>query len=1270
MSFAQRAEWLSKNRRIKNIRSRSAKARFKLESLEDRTVPALASAVGPDLWYAGPGQNSSAQLGQSLYFLAHQGSSAPGTTDIWRVDGGTTAQAVNVPALAGRAVSEIVNVNGSLFVTAYSLPTNAGSLPPTMPADVNVWKLDAAAPGGATKLTDFQSSGAANLQAADGRLFFQRTANSGMTGSSSVNEIWSTDGTVAGTQRLATFAGDTHADLMSAVAAGGDLYFQVYSAQSPTPPDLWVTDGTTSGTHAVTSGGSGGAPAVVGFGPVAVGDSVFYSSANSTGTETKLWRVEDGQATLVRTFGPTSGSTIAPVVGDMTASGGKLYFALNSEIGGEIWVSDGTTNGTEPLYQPEPGASATAIGDLAVLNGDVYFAANTGGGLSVINAQGGANAVPMPAGIAGIFPSLSVVDNQLFFIADNGVHGAELWSTDGTLNGTARRTDINPGSGSTYPVGPLTSGGSEYVVASDNIVTSPAMYTPTRLWKLNDARSQPSGVATIELTSSSNSIAIGGSVNLTATVRPTDAGRPTPTGQVVFRDALQVFGTSALVNGAATFTATIRTPGSHSLQAVYVGDSNYDSRISPAVNVTATQSPVDIILTSSDASSDRNQVVTFTARVQPESSSSSTPTGFVSFFDGATFLGSGLLNNGVASYQTGSLAAGAHSITAKYGGDQSFAAGTSATVTQTVGSTLSIGVTAPSGLHIFGQTINFTARMTAANGAALPVGAQVTFRDGATSIGTAAINSAGIATFTTSALSVGTHTITASYAGTPTITSSPANVTVQKAMPTLSLRSTAQTSRVGQSVTLTATIREPSTGMPPPTGQVIFKDGTTTLGTATVSNGRAVLLLSSLSLGSHAITATYQGNANYTSAASNLTQTVTAANVATTTRLEVPPSAISRQTVNLTAYVKPTVGTAIPTGSVTFRDGSTVIGTTLLDPTGKALLLTNSLSVGNHSITASFGGSGIFTGSASAASNVAIRLASKATLTSSASVVVFSQGVTLTATIAPAVAGGTQPAGSVTFYDNGTAIGTANLVNGTAKLTTNPRTVAIHKLTAVYNGNSHFAPSTTGGFYLNVRAASTAITLQQPSAAAGNMMVLTANVIATAPASGQPSGRVTFMDGSTMLGTANLVNGQAKLQIPRLTAGNHYLRAVYAGSGGYAGASSAIVRATVSGTTAPTAATTATHLEASPATAGQTTNLRATVSSLTPGSIKPSGRVTFRDGTKVLGTATLQNGIATFAVKLTTGSHSLVAAYEGATGFVASHSAALSYVVRTTITAR
>src|SRR5205807_9564973 len=141
-----------------------------------------------------------------------------------------------------------------------------------------------------------------------------------------------------------------------------------------------------------------------------------------------------------------------------------------------------------------------------------------------------------------------------------------------------------------------------------------------------------------------------------------------------------------------------------------------------------------------------------------------------------------------------------------------------------------------------------------------------------------------------------------------------------------------------------------------PTGLVTFKDGGVGMGPAVaLSGGVAAFSISTLSTGSHSITASYAGsNDNRPSNSATLTQTVKKASTTTTMTSSVNPSSF-HQTVTFTAVVHRSFG-GTATGTVTFKDGSTIIGTGAVNSSNVATFSTTALSVAIHSITASYGG--------------------------------------------------------------------------------------------------------------------------------------------------------------------------------------------------------------------------------------------------------------------------------------------------------------------------
>lgn len=170
---------------------------------------------------------------------------------------------------------------------------------------------------------------------------------------------------------------------------------------------------------------------------------------------------------------------------------------------------------------------------------------------------------------------------------------------------------------------------------------------------------------------------------------------------------------------------------------------------------------------------------------------------------------------------------------------------------------------------------------------------------------------------------------------------------------TTAVMSSLNPSTVGQAVTFTATVT--SSGSTPLTGTVQFKDGTTNLGAAVALSGTtAAFTTSTLSVGTHPITAVYSGDANNGGSTSpvlnQVVNSVAPAITTTTLTSSLNPSLVG-QAVTFTAVVNG----ASPTGTVQFKDGATVLGTGTL-AAATASLTTSALAIGAHPITAIYSG--------------------------------------------------------------------------------------------------------------------------------------------------------------------------------------------------------------------------------------------------------------------------------------------------------------------------
>jgi subtilisin family serine protease len=181
----------------------------------------------------------------------------------------------------------------------------------------------------------------------------------------------------------------------------------------------------------------------------------------------------------------------------------------------------------------------------------------------------------------------------------------------------------------------------------------------------------------------------------------------------------------------------------------------------------------------------------------------------------------------------------------------------------------------------------------------------------------------------------------------------------------------------------------------------------------------------------------------------------------TTTFSALPVSSTYGGTVTFTATVSP----AIATGTVTFYDGGSALGSGTLSG-GTAIFTTSALSGGVHSITATYGGDSTFGGSTSSAFPYTVnKAASTTSLTSSVNPSTFGQVVTFTATVSPVATG------TVTFYDGGSALGSGTLSSGTASYSTSSLSAGSHPITATYGGDSNVAGSTSSTLTQTVNSA-------------------------------------------------------------------------------------------------------------------------------------------------------------------------------------------------------
>jgi len=372
-----------------------------------------------------------------------------------------------------------------------------------------------------------------------------------------------------------------------------------------------------------------------------------------------------------------------------------------------------------------------------------------------------------------------------------------------------------------------------------------------------------------------------------------------------------------------------------------------------------------------------------------------------------------------------------------------------------------------------------------------------------------------------------------------------------------------------------------------------------------------------------------------------------------TTSSSVNPSVVGQPFV-VTTTVTSSGGT--PTGNVTFSNGSTVLGTSGLGPSGMATLNTSLSAVGQYTITGSYGGDARFAPNSSSFTQKVNKATTKTLLSSSPNPSVTGQSVTFTAAVVPRFAG--TPTGTVTFSETGVGVlATETLSGGSASFTTKFSATGAFKISATYKGDANFVSSVSAFLVQKVNAfpTSTNVTSNLNPSNFGQPVTFTTTVSFSY---GTPTGTVTFRRGTTALGTMAMTGNTASFSTSALNAGINSINAVYSGDTNFATSTSPNLSEHVN----KIASTTTLSSSENPSNPGQSVTFTATV---TAASGTPTGTITFKNGSMTLGTEMLSGGTASFVTStLPSGSNSIKASYGGSTNYLASSSAALIQTVQ------
>ncbi len=226
------------------------------------------------------------------------------------------------------------------------------------------------------------------------------------------------------------------------IARGTPYYFQI-----------WKTDGTEAGTEVVTDINNTASNQVLN---IMVFNNMLYLGLNDGVNGAELWRSDGTQAgtELVKDINIGSAGSFAFM---SCVYNNNLYFrATDGVTGRELWKTDGTSEGTVLVKDINSGTSTSSIGDIVVYNGFLYFRATDGvTGTELWRSDGTTEGTVLfkeiyPGTESSVINNLFVAGNTLLFTAKDGVNGYELWRSDGTPENTVIVSNINPATDNSY----------------------------------------------------------------------------------------------------------------------------------------------------------------------------------------------------------------------------------------------------------------------------------------------------------------------------------------------------------------------------------------------------------------------------------------------------------------------------------------------------------------------------------------------------------------------------------------------------------------------------------------------------------------------------------------------------------------------------------------------------------------------------------------------------------------------------------------------------
>lgn len=466
------------------------------------------------------------------------------------------------------------------------------------------------------------------------------------------------------------------------------------------------------------------------------------------------------------------------------------------------------------------------------------------------------------------------------------------------------------------------------------------------------------GKPNVVITASAAALVHGDSV--TYRVDVTSSDERVPAGTVALTIDGQAAGSGTLASGTTTFAIGALNAGSHTIAATYAGNDEFESATANLTQLVA-KARTSLALESSANPAQHGANANVAIRLSSTDRPALRVDGSVVLRKNGQLVGEVPLIGGTASATLGALASGEYEISASFAGNDFFDPATAAFTqrileadapVKTATSTTLTQNRAVTEVH---QPVTFTAKVSAASGT--PAGS-ITFLDGTTPLGTVTLAN-GVAELRIKTLVRGAHDIVATYSGNDTFASSasaPLVHTVVKGNPHITLSVTAAKLVYGDAVTLRVDAAPDEEGVLP-TGAVTLRSGNGVIGTGTLANGSASIVVPLLRAGAHTITATYDGNNDFASGTAQAS--VNVAKAETLIAIDAALDAVAGIPIDVRVRVDAGRGSLAVDGSVTL--GSSDRSAISIPLAGNlAVAQVGPFEPGEYDLVASYGGSDDF----------------------------------------------------------------------------------------------------------------------------------------------------------------------------------------------------------------------------------------------------------------------------------------------------------------------